>query len=92
MAMTLHSWLKMKMTYNNLSNWCWTNHLTMDLDKTKILHIPQFGGFHYKSFTLLYISLVVSILDYGACLWGHQQYSPINLVQNYAMHFFLGCH
>ena len=35
----------------------------------------QFGGFHYKSFTLLYNSLVVPILDYGACLWGHQQYS-----------------
>ena len=55
--------------------------------------LRQFGGFHYKSFTLLYKynSLVVLILDYGACLWGYQQYSQLTLVQNHAMRFILGC-
>ncbi len=33
------------------------------------------GGFTYDVFTKLYDSLVSSIIEYGAAVWGHRAYS-----------------
>ena len=37
-------------------------------------HSKEFGGFLYKTYTLLYKSLVTPILDYSACIWGYQEH------------------
>ena len=52
----------------------------------------QVGGFPFQCYTKLYQSLVQSVLDYGACVWGHKQFSCISAVQHRAMRSFLGVH
>ena len=49
-----------------------------------------FGGLPYDCFSKLYNSLVQSVLDYGACVWGLQEFECINAVQHRATRFFLG--
>ena len=44
------------------------------------------GGFPYSAFTKLFQSLVVTVVDYSAGLWGFKFHSKI---QNRAMRFFL---
>ena len=39
-----------------------------------IAHSKMLGGLMYKSYTQLYNSLVVPIMDYGAVLWGHSEH------------------
>ena len=53
--------------------------------KCKIL-----GGVPHSVFTKLYDSLVLPIIEYGACIWGVKSYSCINAIHNRACRFFLG--
>ena len=48
------------------------------------------GGVPYKVFSQLYDSLVQPIMDYGASVWGVQEFSHIKSVQLRAGCFFLG--
>ena len=50
------------------------------------------GGFPFHCYSKLYQSLVQSILDYGACVWGHRNYPAIAAVQHRAIRSFLGVH
>ena len=47
------------------------------------------GGFPYSAFTKLFQSLVVTVVDYSAGLWGFKFHSKIQVIQNRAMRFFL---
>ena len=44
----------------------------------------------FTCFSKLYGCFVQSILDYGACIWGHYDFKCINAVQHRAMRFFMG--
>lgn len=59
--------------------------LGLVIAKCKIL-----GGVSYGVFTKLYDSMVSSIIEYGAGIWGTKNYSCINAIQNRACRFFLG--
>ena len=48
------------------------------------------GRLHFSTFTKLYNSTVMSIISYGASIWGCKQFSCVNAVQNRALRFFLG--
>ena len=48
------------------------------------------GGMPFKCYTKLYESLVQSVIDYGAAIWGTQEYSCISAVQNRACRYFMG--
>ena len=48
------------------------------------------GGFEYSAFTKLFDSLVMSVIEYGASIWGSKDFSCINAVKNRAMRFFMG--
>ena len=48
------------------------------------------GGFPHACFEKLYNSLVQSIIDYGASVWGHRDFSCIQAVQHRAVRSFLG--
>ena len=48
------------------------------------------GGFIVNTYTTLYDSLVWFTISYGAAIWGTNEYSCINAVQNRAMRFYLG--
>ena len=48
------------------------------------------GGFDFEVFTKLYDSLVSSIIEYGAAVWGHKSYSCIEAVQHRACRYYLG--
>ena len=50
------------------------------------------GSLPYQCFTKLYDSLVQSVIDYGACVWGSKEFECIKAVQHRAMRFFLGVH
>ena len=56
-----------------------------------IARSKMLGGLMYKSYTQLYNSLVVPIMDYGAVLWGHSEHPHLSMIQNNAMRFFMGC-
>ena len=55
-----------------------------------IAKCKQAGGFAYSTFTKLYDSLVWSVIDYGASIWGFTEYSCINAVHHRACRFFMG--
>ena len=59
--------------------------LGLVIAKCKIL-----GGVSHGVFTKLYDSMVSSIVEYGASIWGTRNYSCINAMQNRACRFFLG--
>lgn len=48
------------------------------------------GGLPYSVFTKLYDTVVWRTISYGACIWGTNEYSCINAIQNRACRFFLG--
>ena len=50
------------------------------------------GGFPHECYHKMYNSLVQSVIDYGACIWGHREFSCINAVQHRAIRSFLGVH
>ena len=47
------------------------------------------GGFPYSAFTKLFQSLVITVVDYSAALWGFKFHNKIQVIQNRAMRFFL---
>ena len=49
-------------------------------------------GFGYETYTKLYNSGVIPVLDYGACVWGFKDFDNMNYVQNRAIRLFLGVH
>lgn len=49
-----------------------------------------FGGLPFKTFTKLYDSMVWSVINYAAGIWGCKTYSCINAVQSRAERYFLG--
>jgi hypothetical protein len=48
------------------------------------------GGFDYYTYTHLYDAAVRPILEYGAEIWGHKEYSSLNAVFNHACRSFMG--
>lgn len=40
----------------------------------------------------MYNSVIKPIIEYGSGIWGHVSGSRINVLQNRAMHFYLGVH
>ena len=54
-----------------------------------IAKCKQAGGFAYSTFTKLYDSLVWSVIDLGASIWGFTEYSCINAVHHRACRFFM---
>ncbi len=50
----------------------------------------RIGGMQHKTFTKLYDSMVWSVMDYGAGIWGAYNMTCIEAVHNRAMRFFLG--
>ena len=46
----------------------------------------------YSTFTKLYTSCVVPILDYGAAVWGYKFQAGAEVVQHRAIKYFLGVH
>ena len=48
------------------------------------------GGFDYDIFTKLYDTMVSSIVEYGAAIWGHRTYSCIDAVQHRACRYYMG--
>ena len=49
-------------------------------------------GLGFNTMTSLFQTGVVPILDYCSGIWGYQQYSQIDAVQNRAIRFYLGLH
>ena len=57
-----------------------------------IARLKMLCGLMYKSYTQLYNSLVVPILDYGAVLcMGHSEHPYMSMIHKNAMRFFMGC-
>ena len=50
------------------------------------------GSLPYECYSKLYDSLVQSVIDYGACVWGVRDFDCIKAVQHRAIRFFLGVH
>ena len=45
------------------------------------------GGVEFSTFSKLFETLVMSVIEYGASIWGNKDFSCINSVKNRAMHF-----
>ena len=45
------------------------------------------GGFAFSTFSKLFEALVMSVIEYGASIWGKKDFSCINAVKNRAMGF-----
>ena len=48
------------------------------------------GGFHFKTYSLLFNQLVQPIIMTNACIWGHREYPKITNIQHRALRYFLG--
>ncbi len=48
------------------------------------------GGMPFDCFTKLYDSVVQSVINYGAAVWGTKEFSCISAVQNRACRYFMG--
>ena len=57
-----------------------------------ISKFKKLKGLGFNTYSSLYQSGVIPILDYCSGVWGYQQYSQIDSVQNRAVRFFLGIH
>ena len=44
----------------------------------------------FSCFQKLYDAIVLPVINYGAAIWGHSQYSSVNAVHNKACRFYLG--
>ena len=141
----------LQMLLDILSNWCVRNSMTVNIDKSKVVHFrnksvnrtavqfmidmrsldvvdhytylglmltefldydmmaktvaksahralglliakskKKIGGFKYDTFTKLYDTLVGSVINYGAAIWGFKDYTCISYVQNRAAKYFMG--
>ena len=49
-----------------------------------------FGGFNFETFSKLYDSMVWSVINYGASVWGTRQFTCINSIQLRAARYFMG--
>ena len=49
-----------------------------------------FGGLPFGAFTKLYDTMVWSVINYGADIWGTRQFSCINTVQLRAARYYMG--
>ncbi len=49
-------------------------------------------GIGFSTFTILFHSGVVPILDYCSGIWGYQSFGQIDTIQNRAIRFYLGVH
>ena len=52
-----------------------------------IVKSKAIGGFHYNTYTKLFDTIVGSVIEYRAAIWGFRSFSCINAVQNRAMRF-----
>ena len=57
-----------------------------------ISKFKQFKDVGYLTFTKLFESCVVPVLDYGSGIWGFVNNTHSELIQNKAMRYFLGVH
>ena len=48
------------------------------------------GGFHFKTYTMLFNQLIIPIITTNAFIWGHKEYKSIFRVQYNGMRFLLG--
>ena len=48
------------------------------------------GGMSFDVFSKLFDSIVWSVIEYGASMWGTRHFSCIDAVQNRAQRYFLG--
>ena len=48
------------------------------------------GGLPFSTFTKLYNSTVLSVINYGASIWGCRRFSCVKAVQNRTLRLFLG--
>ena len=48
------------------------------------------GGFNYSTYTRLFDTLVWSVIEHGASIWGTKDFSCINAIKNRAMRYFMG--
>ena len=55
-----------------------------------ISKFKSLGGMPMYVYSKLYDTMVWSVIDYGAAIWGTREYACINAVQNRAERFFLG--
>lgn len=55
-----------------------------------IAKLKIIGGMSYEMFTKLYDTLVNSIIEYSAPVWGFKSYQCIDAIQNRALRFFIG--
>jgi hypothetical protein len=46
----------------------------------------------YKTYSKLYYSCVVPVLDYCSSVWGFKTFNKIDMIQNRAIRYFLGVH
>ncbi len=56
---------------------------------TKYKHMKEMS---YKTYTTLYESMVCSVMDYSAAIWGTKNFDCMNGVHKRAMRFFTGVH
>lgn len=48
------------------------------------------GGFHFRTYTLLFNQLVQPIVMSNACIWGHKDSLKVMGIQHRALRYFLG--
>jgi len=48
------------------------------------------GGFHFRTYTLLFDQLVQPIVMSNACIWGHKNSIKVMGIQHKALWYFLG--
>ena len=49
-----------------------------------------FGGFNFEYYGKLYDTMVLSVVNYGAAVWGKRQFSCINTIQLRAARYYMG--
>ena len=87
--------------YKYLGLWL-TEHLDYDIMASEVAKSAQRalglliakaksnGGMPFSIYTKLYDALVLSVITYGAAVWGQKSYSSVNAVNNRAIRFYLG--
>ena len=55
-----------------------------------IAKAKEICGLSFHTYTYLYNTLVVPIIEYSSCIWGFEQHDCIELIQNKALRFYLG--
>ena len=48
------------------------------------------GGFSAQTYSYLYSTLIMPIIDYSCCVWGYEKHSLLESIQGNAMRYFLG--